>query len=219
MYASADVAGDAAAFLGRALGRITASGRRASFAVSGGTTPWLALEQLAAVPLDWPLVDVFQVDERIVGPDSTDRNWRALDDALLSRVPAVGHPMPVGEVDLDAAAARYAAGLPRDFDVVQLGLGADGHTASLIPGDPICDVADRDVAVSGIYQGNRRMSLTFPALNRAATILWIVNGASKREALARLVAGDRSIPAGRIEGDNATVVADRAALGDLASDL
>jgi 6-phosphogluconolactonase len=125
--------------------------------------------------------------------------------------------MPVEEADLASAAERYqrelraVAGTPPVLDLVQLGLGADGHTASLFAGDPALDVEDADVAASGPYQGRRRVTLTLPALGRARRILWIVTGAAKADALARLRRGDRGIPAARVRSDRALLLADEAA--------
>jgi 6-phosphogluconolactonase len=128
--------------------------------------------------------------------------------------------MPVESPDLEAAAARYAtlleeiAGAPAVLDLVHLGLGPDGHTASLLPGDSALEVSDRDVALTGgVYQGRRRMTLTYPVINRARGILWLVTGAEKVPMLARLRAGDRSIPGGRVRQDRARLMADRAAVG------
>ncbi len=95
-------------------------------------------------------------------------------------------------VDGDPAEAE----IPKSLELVQLGPGADAHTASLVPGDPVLDVSDRAVALTGDCQGRRRMTLTYPALDRARRLLWVVSGADKADALHRLLAGDRSIPAG-----------------------
>ena len=125
--------------------------------------------------------------------------------------------MPVESADLDEAAARYAqtlvdvAGSPPVLDLVHLGLGSDGHTASLVPGDPVLDVTDADVALTGVYQGRRRMTLTYPVLNRARRVLWLITGEDKAAMLVRLRRGDPAIPAGRVRQDHAVVLADRAA--------
>jgi 6-phosphogluconolactonase/glucosamine-6-phosphate isomerase/deaminase len=129
--------------------------------------------------------------------------------------------MPVEAPDLDAAAGRYAAGLeaiagsPAVLDVVHLGLGADGHTGSLVPGDSVLDVTDADVALTGEYPGRRRMTLTYPILNRARRVLWVVTGSDKTGPLARLLKGDVSIPGGRVHLGEALILADRAAAGSL----
>jgi 6-phosphogluconolactonase len=123
----------------------------------------------------------------------------------------------VEERDLEAAAASYArllqqiAGSPSVLDLAHLGLGPDGHTASLVPDDPVLAVTDRDVALTGIYQKHRRMTLTYPMLNRSRRILWLVTGPEKAQMLRRLRSGDISIPAGGIRQDVALVLADRAA--------
>jgi 6-phosphogluconolactonase len=181
------------------------------FAVSGGHTPWAMFATLtSAEDVPWGAAEIFQVDER-VAPDGDDaRNLTHL-RAAVAGLPAVVHPMPVNDPDLDAAAAAYARALPDRFDLVHLGLGPDGHTASLVPGDPVLDVTDRLVAVTQPYQGHRRMTLTYPALARAEQLLWLVSGADKRDAVAKLLAGDPSVPAGRVAAARSTVMADAAA--------
>ena len=183
-----------------------------TFAVSGGRTPWAMFADLAG-KMPWEKVTIFQVDERIAPDGDPDRNLTQLQRSLPPGGAADVRPMPVWAEDLEEAAAMYAAALPQRLDLVHLGLGPDGHTASLIPGDPVLDVSDRDVAVTGEYQGRRRMTLTYPVLNRARQILWLVTGDDKVDALARLRAGDPSIPAGRVSTANALVVADGAAAG------
>src|SRR5438128_6917826 len=189
-------------------------------AVSGGHTPWLMLRALAGDALPWSEVHVLQVDERVAPAGDPDRNLTHLRDRLLDRAPLAPdhvHPMPVEAADLDRAAEQYGrtlqavAGSPPVLDLVHLGLGADGHTASLVPGDPVLDVAAADVALTGIYQGRRRMTLTYPILDRARRVLWLVAGVEKAAALHRLQAGDASIPAGMVRQDTALVFADRGA--------
>ena len=185
---------------------------RFTFAVSGGHTPWALFAELAGT-LAWDRVTIFQVDERVAPDGDPDRNLTHLLESLPAGAGADVQAMPVGAADLDAAAAEYAASLPDAFDLVHLGLGPDGHTASLVPGDPVLDVADRDVAATGVYQGRRRMTLTYPVLNRARRILWLVTGEDKVDALGRLRDGDHSIPGGRVSREQALVVADAAAAG------
>jgi 6-phosphogluconolactonase len=178
------------------------------------------LRALAGWEVRWDRVEIAQVDERVAPRGDPDRNLTHLQESLLARVPlapARVHAMPVEATDLEGAARAYAetlsniAGAPPVLDLVHLGLGPDGHTASLVPGDPVLQVADADVAVTGVYQGRRRMTLTYPILNRARRILWVVTGADKAEALARLLQQDASIPAGRVRQDAAVLVADFAA--------
>jgi len=192
-----------------------------SLAVSGGRTPWQMLRLLAKQDLPWHALRLFQVDERVAPDGDPVRNMTNIESTLLSGVaidPAQVHAMPVTAPDLEAAARQYATalqavgGAPAVLDLVHLGLGPDGHTASLVPGDAALDVVDRDVAVTAPYQGHRRMTLTFPVLNRARCVLWLATGAEKREMLARLRIGDTAIPAGRIEQQRALVLTDRAAL-------
>ena len=156
---------------------------------------------------------IFQVDERVAPDGDPDRNLTQLQRALPPGGAADVRPMPVWADDLEAGAAQYASELPAALDLVHLGLGPDGHTASLVPDDPVLDVADRDVAVTDEYQGRRRMTLTYPALARARGILWLVTGEDKVDALVRLRAGDHTIPGGRISTAHALVVADAAAAG------
>lgn len=212
---AADLVADAARAAVAARGRFVA-------AVSGGQTPWLMLRALADRDVPWAGVHLVQVDERVAPDGHADRNLTHLLESLLPRAPLRReqvHAMPVGLPDLDAAAAQYAAtlrdlaGTPPVLDLVHLGLGADGHTASLVPGDAALEVADRDVAIAGPYQGRLRMTLTYAPIDRARRILWVVTGDGKAPMLARLRAGDPSIPAGRVCQARALILADRAAAG------
>ncbi len=223
VLADADAAARRAAqfIASEARAAIAARGRFV-LAVSGGRTPWLMLRILATQQLPWSGVHLFQVDERVAPAGDPDRNLTHIAESLPANaaIPRANvHAMPVEDADLAGAAARYArelatvAASPPVLDLVHLGLGPDGHTASLVPGDPVLDVVDRDVAVTGVYLGRMRMTLTYPALNRARRILWLATGAEKAAMLARLTAGDRGIPAGRVDGDRAVVLADAAAAG------
>ncbi len=189
-------------------------------AFSGGSTPRMLLRALAErTDIVWPVVHVFQVDERVAPEGSPERNLTMLDDELASKVMLGGlYPMPVEADDLDAGAASYAGQLAAvcagvdGLDLVQLGLGADGHTASLVPDDPVLEVTDRSVASTGVYQGTRRMTLTAPELNRAASRLWVISGQSKHDAVAKLLRHDQSIPAGLLQLEHAVVLTDDAAM-------
>ena len=204
-------------------GAVAARGRF-SMAVSGGQTPWLMLRVLAGEDLPWNKVFVMQVDERVASAGSKERNLTHLRDSLLAHAPLPPEnvcAMPVDSPDLEAAARQYAldlreiAGAPPVLDLVHLGLGPDGHTASLVPGDPVLEVTDADVALTQPYQERRRMTLTFPAINRARRILWVVTGAEKAGMLLRLRDGDVTIPAGRVRPEHALVLADHAAAARL----
>jgi len=221
------VARKAAAVIAAAARAAVTSRGRFIMAVSGGHTPWLMLRALAADELPWQQVHIAQVDERVAPAADPDRNLAHLRASLLDHAPLPPdhiHAMPVEAADLDRAAAQYAltlrdvAGSPPVFDLVHLGLGPDGHTASLVPGDPVLDITDADVAVTGAYHGRRRMTLTFPIINRSRLVLWLVTGSEKAATLVRLRDGDRSIPASRVRQDRSLVLADRAAAGLLGSD-
>jgi 6-phosphogluconolactonase len=222
---AASVARAAALLLAAEARAAVAARGRFLVAVSGGQTPWEMLRAWAAEDLPWAEVHVFQVDERVAPAGHTDRNLTHICAALATAPLDLGqiHAMPVEAKDLSAAAAAYAAtmarlaGTPPVLDLVHLGLGGDGHTASLVPGDPVLDVADRDVAMTLPYQGRERMTLTYPLLNRARKILWLATGAAKAPMVARLQAGDRTIPAGRVRSDAATLLLDRAAVGEAAA--
>jgi 6-phosphogluconolactonase len=194
-------------------------------AVSGGHTPWVMLRALATADVPWPAIHIVQVDERVAPAGHPDRNLTHLRESLLDHAPLLAeqiHAMPVDCADLEAAAAKYAetlrqiAGSPPILDLVHLGLGPDGHTASLVPGDPVLNITAADVAITGNYQGRQRMTLTYPMINRARKILWVVTGSEKVEMLNRLLNGDESIPAGRVRREQAIVLADEAAAGQTA---
>lgn len=215
-----EVTADERAAARRAAELIAAAGRRAvaergsfSFAMSGGRSPWTMLAVLGELEeMPWAETQLFQVDERVASPGSQDRNLTHMVLGLSMDHQSTLRPMPVTQRDLDAAAREYEAALPQRLDVVHLGLGPDGHTASLVPGDPVLEVDDRRVAMTtNEYQGHRRMTLTYKALAEARQIVWLVTGEEKRAPLQKLIAADVSIPAGRVRNESMAIVADSAA--------
>jgi 6-phosphogluconolactonase len=224
---SHEVAHEAARLIAAIIREVVTTQGRFVMAVSGGKTPWQMLKVLGMEDVPWESVYVFQVDERIAPAGHTDRNLTHLQECLLQHSPlSKDHifGMPVELNNLDFAAASYAlilskiAGTPPVFDLVHLGLGSDGHTASLVPGDHVLDVVDHDVAITEIYQGRKRMTLTYPLLNRSRNILWVVTGAEKVDMLKRLMVVDTTIPAGRICQKAAIILADRDAFGEMSLD-
>jgi 6-phosphogluconolactonase len=218
------VAQTAAKFIAAEARACVAARGRFIVAVSGGRTPWQMLRALANEEVPWKNVHVVQVDERVAPAGDPDRNLTHLRESLLSHAPLRSeqiYAMPVESPDLGAAARLYAqtlsdvAGTPPVLDLAHLGLGPDGHTASLVPGDPVLDVTDADVAPTGIYQKRRRLTLTYPLLNRSRCVLWVVTGGEKADMIVRLLNRDVTIPAGRIRCDNALVLADNAAAAKL----
>lgn len=180
------------------------------FAVSGGRTPWAMFAELASLDMPWEHTIIYQVDERVAPEGDPDRNLTNLlhsvgDARVLVR------PMPVNDANLDDGAREYASILPARLDLVHLGLGPDGHTASLIPDDPVLDIDDQLIAMTGPYQGHPRMTMTYLALALADQLLWLISGADKRGPLARLLEGDTSIPAGRVTAGHSLIMADRSA--------
>jgi 6-phosphogluconolactonase len=224
ILADADVVARKGAAIIAEEARLAVSTRgRFTLAVSGGHTPWLMLRALVDEDVPWKNVHVIQVDERVAPAGNPDRNLTYVRECLLEHVPIPPqhvYPMPVEAPNLQSAVVHYAlklqelAGSLPILDLVHLGLGPDGHTASLVPGDPVLEIADTDVALTGVYQGRRRMTLTYPIINRARRILWLVTGGEKVAMFKRLCAGDRSIPAGRVRQDCALAVVDRAAAGE-----
>jgi 6-phosphogluconolactonase len=215
-----EVLADADAVARRAAEEVAAAAREAietrgrfTFGVSGGRSPWEMFRELAGEELAWGRVGIWQVDERVAPDGHPDRNLTGLASIIPAKADV--HPMPVTDADLGQAAERYAASLPAAFDLIHLGMGDDGHTASLLPGDPVLEVTDRDVALTGEYRGRRRMTFTYPVLDRARSVLWLIAGEDKAAMLPLLLAGDPSIPAGRVAAVDQLVVADRAAASGL----
>lgn len=212
------VAQKAAEFIAAEARTAVAARGRFVIAVSGGHTPWVMLRDLASEDVPWKQMHVVQVDERVAPPGDPDRNLTHLRETLLQHAPLPPeniYPMPVEATDLEAAAKQYAAtlaelaGSPPVLDLAHLGMGPDGHTASLVPGDPVLRVTDADVTITGVYMGRRRMTLTYPILNRSRRILFLVTGKEKADMLPKLLAADPSIPSGHIRQDDAVILADR----------
>ena len=219
----ASLAKRAASVIAAAARDAVAARGRFVMAVSGGKSPWVMLAELANEDVPWLNVHVFQIDERIAPAGDPDRNYVHLRDSLLQHAPIPPqqiYAMPVENPDSQAAARQYAqtlesvAGKPPVLDLAHLGLGPDGHTASLIPGDPVLNVTDRDIAITGVYQGRNRMTMTYPVINRARKIMWLVSGKDKVDAFTKLKAGDPSIPGGRISREQALLLADKDAAGE-----
>jgi 6-phosphogluconolactonase len=197
----------------RARALVAATGKF-TLALSGGSGPWQSFRLLADEDVPWDSVEIFQVDERVAPMGDDERNLTHIEQSLPEAAWKRVHPMPVDSDDLETAASQYAQLLPERLDVVHLGLGPDGHTASLVPGDAVLDVTDRDVAITATeYQGRRRMTLTYPMIDRSRELLWLVTGESKADPLKLLLAGDPIIPAGRIRAERSLIVADQAAAG------
>jgi 6-phosphogluconolactonase len=214
------VAERAAKFIAEEARKAIAARGRFMMAVSGGHTPWLMLRALSKEDVPWPQLQIFQVDERVAPHGHPDRNLTHLHDSLLMHAPLTAeqvHAMPVEDHELEPDPAEYVAtlrqfaGTPPILDLVHLGLGPDGHTASLVPGDSVLNVNDVDVAMTAEYHTRRRMTLTYPMINRARRILWVVTGEVKGEMVTRLIDGDETIPAGRVRRDRALILADEAA--------
>ena len=225
----AEAATLAAEQLARVCAESCAARGRAVIAVSGGETPWLMLAEFARHRLPWSAVHVTQVDERIAHADDPRRNLARLRKILVENGPLPEWnllPLPVQALSEGPAGANAAAAAAEDYlaalsrlagdppvlDLVQLGLGADGHTASLLPGDALLEERERDLGRSEVYQGLPRLTMTYPLLRRAREVLWLVTGEAKREPLQALLAGRGDTPAVRLGRADATIIADTAAV-------
>ena len=201
VYADKERLAEAAArfFVERAMKAIDGTGRFA-VALAGGSTPQRAYELLADTyrdDLDWGKVHVFFGDERGVPPDHEDSNYRMANEALLSRVPVGSVHRMRGELPPPEAAADYEKELrgffggPPVFDLVLLGIGEDGHTASLFPRTPALDVTDRLAAANPVETlGTTRITLTAPTINASREVVFLVAGGGKAEALKEILEGD-----------------------------
>lgn len=216
VFPDADAASRAAAEIVAGAGREAVAERgEFNLALSGGKTPWAMVGLLGEMEeMPWEAANVFQVDERVAPPGDDARNLTHLVQMLSIDHQAALRPMPVTSRDLELSASEYEVHVPERLDLVHLGLGPDGHTASLVPGDTVLEVDDRRVSTTWEpYEGHLRMTLTYPALAAARRILWLVLGEKAREPLAKLLAGDDSIPAGRVRNENMVLLCDEAAMG------
>lgn len=222
LFSTADqVAAGAAAYLENEIREALHHQKSYSLAISGGRTPWEMLKILSKADLPWQRVNIFQVDERVAPDGHADRNLTQLFQAIAG-TPMVMQlrifPMPVLAEDLEEGSREYTQVLDevtegKGLDLIHLGLGSDGHTASLVPGDGVLEIQDRLVACTqNTYQGRIRMTLTYPLLNSAKQLLWIVTGSEKQEMVQRLLQQDPSIPAGSIRQENALLMVDQAAM-------
>lgn len=215
-FQSADqVAKEAASYIADRIRENIARKGHFTFAISGGRTPWAMIKELAKEDLPWEKTFLFQVDERIAPDTHPDRNLTQLfkvieGSKLVLRLNIF--PMRVNAEDLSEACADYESHINRmtgngKLDLIHLGIGTDGHTASLVPDDPILEVMEKGVDITGnAYQGRLRMSLTYPLINQAEKILWVITGEEKAEMLNRLLHKDQSIPAGKIDQHHAIVL-------------
>ncbi len=181
-------------------------------ALSGGDTPTPVFEELATRDLPWSDVIITQVDERVAPSGSPLRNIEAQRKAF-DGLPVEWLPLSVEgpirrQIEELLNSLADVAGDPPILDVVHLGLGSDGHTASLVPGDAVLDETERVLAITGEYQGTRRLTFTRPMLDRARLVVWLVKGADKAEALRSLVNGDDSIPASLLKPQHSLIIAD-----------
>jgi len=205
---AASAATEAAGWVAHHLRNAVVRRGAATLAVSGGTTPAAMFTALAALDVPWEQLTVFQVDERVAPDGDPARNA-----SLLDLLPLHGNHvrlMPVTEADLAAAAGRYAALLPDRLDIVHLGLGDDGHTASWPPGDSVVDSTDL-VALSGEYRGHVRMTLTPLAVNAARHRLVLAAGPDKAVPMERWLLGDPDVPVHLVRRSDTVVVIDQAA--------
>lgn len=207
-----EAASEAASWIARQLRNAVSRRGAASIALSGGSTPALMLAQLADLSVPWSATTIFQVDERVAPDGDPDRNATML-DVLRSHRPSI-RLMPVTASDLLAAMHQYAALLPDRLDIVHLGVGDDGHTASWPPGDPVINDVEM-VAMSGEYQGRMRMTLTVPVVNAARRRLVLATGTAKAPIIERWLLHDHALPVDRVGRGNTTVVLDTPAAARL----